>query len=461
MFRTTLLPLALLILAAAPLSSDSPGSLSSDSVSSMATEGPTPPADSLTLAEAQAEARRNSPLLRSLQAAADGAQWKLLEEASPYIPHLSVDGQQIFEQRYVYLGIDFSGEDITFPSAFPSSILNLNAEETLFDGFSAWQRFRGASHDSDAANLELNAASFRLNEDVALAFYRALASKLLVGVADQNIQTLQEHLTNVTNSAESGMATQFDVLRVQSKLVEANAEKLLEDDDVVIAHGKLLETMGMKGDDPRELQGELPEPDASVVSSIDLSPSARADLQAEATLVDSAKDRAGAAWSDWLPRVSIYGQESYYKINSFDPLIIPSDGYQNAYNVGLNMNWDIFDGGQTLAKAKEAGAKVDEAQSSYSNDLLKATQDIDDWKRRYLYNAALYTARQQSLQQNEEAVRLANLGLQAGTRSHSESLDAESDLFGARAGVVQAQIDALEAIINLELSLGHAISAQP
>jgi outer membrane protein TolC len=54
-------------------------------------------------------------------------------------------------------------------------------------------------------------------------------------------------------------------------------------------------------------------------------------------------------------------------------------------------------------------------------------------------------------------VRLATLGLKAGTRTHTEVLDAELELFRARAGVIKAQADAMEAFINLELSLGEPL----
>jgi outer membrane protein TolC len=54
----------------------------------------------------------------------------------------------------------------------------------------------------------------------------------------------------------------------------------------------------------------------------------------------------------------------------------------------------------------------------------------------------------------QESVRLATLGQKAGTRTTTEVLDAELDSFRSSAGVVSAQMDAAEALINLELALG-------
>jgi outer membrane protein TolC len=54
-------------------------------------------------------------------------------------------------------------------------------------------------------------------------------------------------------------------------------------------------------------------------------------------------------------------------------------------------------------------------------------------------------------------VRLAKEEERAGTRTSTETLDAELDLFRAKAGVVNALVNAAEAKIRLELALGREI----
>ena len=58
---------------------------------------------------------------------------------------------------------------------------------------------------------------------------------------------------------------------------------------------------------------------------------------------------------------------------------------------------------------------------------------------------------------SKESVRLAKEGRRVGTRSNTDLLDAESDLYKSEAGAISAQIGAMEALINLELSVGHKI----
>lgn len=418
----------------------------------MALESP-----ALSLAQAQVETRQYSPELRRWQAASEGASWKRLEAVSAYVPRLSVGANQILDQQYLYLKVKFGGAAMNFPEAFPSSTLDLNVSETLFDGLGAWHRYQAADLARDAARLELEDAAFHVLALVRLRYYQALAAVQLARVADQNIATLQDHLQRVQAAQDSGLATRFEVLRVQSKLDESKAEKLLEDDNAVLARGLLQQAMGISSQDSRELSGELPIPEASRLAGKDLSHPVRADLQAQSLRADAASQMKSASGAFWFPRLSVFGQQEYYHYDSYDPAIVASDGYQRAYTVGLNLNWDLFDGGLSLARQKQAGAALEEAQQALKARQLKTPQELDQWRRRYLYNSELYKARLRTLEESQESVRLAELGLKAGTLNHSESLDAESDLFRARAGLVRAQMDAAEATINLELALGKSL----
>jgi outer membrane protein TolC len=411
----------------------------------------------LSLEQAQVEAAQNSPDLLRLKAANDVSAWKKLEMSSGYLPHLSMQASQVLDEKYLYLGVKFGGEAINFPEAFPSSTIGLNLTETIFDGLGTWHAAKAASLEHDASELELEDASFRLSAQVRLRYFQALAAAQLANVANQNILTLQEHLDNVQTSENSGSATQFEVLRVQSKLEEAKAEKVLEDDNVVLAKAALFQAMGKSQPDARELEGDLPVPVAALVTGADLERRSRADLAALALRAKAAREKDSASDAFWFPSVSAFGGDEYYKYDSYDPAIIPSDGYQQNYTVGLNLSWNLFDGGFSVARQKEAEKMAVEAEQALKAQELKTPLELEQWRRRYLYNVMLYQARLRSQEESEESVRLAQLGLKAGTLTHTESLDAETDLFRARAGVVRAQMDAIEAMINLELALGRSL----
>ena len=110
-----------------------------------------------------------------------------------------------------------------------------------------------------------------------------------------------------------------------------------------------------------------------------------------------------------------------------------------------------------MARQAEAGNRAEEAAQASRALLLKASLEFETWKRRFVTNAEVNRARLRTEEKSQESVRLATLGLKAGTNTNSEVLDAELDLFRSRAGIVRAQMDAAEALINLELAVGKKL----
>jgi outer membrane protein TolC len=82
---------------------------------------------------------------------------------------------------------------------------------------------------------------------------------------------------------------------------------------------------------------------------------------------------------------------------------------------------------------------------------------LEEAKRRFNYDVINFKAKLSSIRKAEEAVRLARGGLKAGIRTNTEVLDAVVDLNRARAAALKSQIDAIEALGLLELSVGHTL----
>ncbi len=72
-------------------------------------------------------------------------------------------------------------------------------------------------------------------------------------------------------------------------------------------------------------------------------------------------------------------------------------------------------------------------------------------------SVVLYQAKLTDVDKAKESARLATLGFKAGTRTTTDVLDAELEQFRAEAGLVQAQLNALEALNNLEMAIGKGI----
>lgn len=456
----------LLVLAASPV-------LAQDTAASTLT---------LNLDQAQQEAFENSPVYRVAQDSEKEAGWQQMEAISRgFLPHVSVDGQHFLNDElfgsssFNYTAIDvafpFPGggnpSPINFPGIYPNTTLTLSASYDLFDGFSNVHHLDAANNSHEAKKILSNYALLQLQETVRLKYYTALGAKILSDMADQNVKTLQDHLKIVQDQLDNGQATKYDVLRVDVQLSEAKSDQISAHDNVVLAREALTQSMGLKNDD-RPLAGDLPVLDSDALLEQVASADYKDSPQLKASQLQSlaAADQSAASGASlWVPRVSLFGQYQWYnspaylydsnaKANYFSY----GGNFSNDYFVGIAATWSILDGGESVAKANEADEQAKQAKDSYASVQLQTPYEFDQWKRRLVSSMALYKAKLTDVDEAKESARLATVGFKAGTRTTTDVLDAELEEYRASAGVVQAQLDALEALINLELVTGKRLT---
>jgi outer membrane protein TolC len=336
--------------------------------------------------------------------------------------------------------------------------LSFDAKLDIFDGFRNVFQYQAGSLGRQAEEQEAQWTEFKLNQDIRTKFYEAIAAQKLASVADQNLRTLDDHMKKIKIRRSGGVATRYDVLRVEVQLDEAQSDKVSSDDNVVVTREALAELMGLERDD-RNLSGELPIPNVNVLKNLDVNNSyqylsSRSDIVGLAKKVDAADRMQAGASAYWVPQFSVGYDYTYYNTND-DTLAWGSFGSANY--LGVFMTWNIFDGAASIAKHKEAAEETRQAEMGLRSAQLKFKTDFDYWRRQYLYNTKLYEARVADVDKSQEAVRLADEGYRAGTRTTSEVLDAELDLFRARAGAVKAQMTAIESQINLESAIGRKL----
>jgi outer membrane protein TolC len=413
----------------------------------------------LQLSAAITEALQNSPDLQRARAAHSEAEWKRFEAlGAGFLPKVSASAHHYFDEKYSYTDVNFGGTVMTFPGFYPTNEASLTLSIPLFDGLASKRTLEAASLNEEAAGAELHYAEFQLSENIRLAFFKALAASQLQSVADQNVKTLEDHLKQVETRRLGGVATKYDSLRVQVQLNEARADAVDAVDNVETARHALTVLLGLESDS-RPLVGELPVPDIKRVKDLKFidQPKERTDIQALNARAQAA-ERARAASSSWyVPSLSLGGEYTFYDAQTFSKSVSDTGNYKNAYNVGIFLRWNLFDGGVSLAKQQEAVYRQIQLEKTAQSAKLQVPHDFEYWKRRYLSNTDHYISKKFDITRSEESVRLAKEEERAGSRTSTETLDAELDLFRAKAGVINSLVNVNEAQIRLELTLGREI----
>jgi len=417
---------------------------------------------SLTLDDAQNQALQQSPDYQKAHALESEMSWHQYQSiAEGFLPQVSITGQHFFTENYSYLNVEFgSPTPLQFPEIYPQTSLNLDAKMDIFDGFKNLHQVDASDRSHQAAQILLDWSSFQIQEQVRLKYFQALAAKILLDMANENVKTLEDHLRIVQDRLQNGEATKYDLLRVDVQLSTAKSNQIEASDNVVLTRESLAQVMGLKQDD-RPLSGDLPvintDKIVSQLTAVDFNE--RPDVKARIMQAESAEDESAAEGSFWVPKVSLIGEYQFYNVPDYLTTgLSNNDDFRTDYFFGAAATWDIFDGGISLAKAKEAEAKSNQAQDDVKAAQIQAPYDFDLWKRKLISSGAVYQAKLTDVDEAAESVRLATLGFQAGANTTTDVLDAELDKFTASAGLVQAQVGMLEAVINLELAIGKRLN---
>jgi outer membrane protein TolC len=412
-------------------------------------------AQALTLNQALEESQKSSLQVQKAESSYEEAKWRKLGAYSGFLPTLSLSANYLTSKKYMLVDIDFGGNTTSIPQIIPSAIYTLKASYPLFDGFASTNRFKSESSLEESALDEYHWTKFTVERQTILQFYRSLSSQILKDVAEQNLKALQDHLKDIQAFKRAGVSTNYDVLRVETQVSEAQSELLNSADNMELSKYKLGEALGKEIED-RPLDGKLPVPSEDMIRA--LKPDAienRLDLKALREKSEASRLNYQSTNKYWAPRISLVGE--YNRYNNLTDSFNDNDAFRDAYWTGVNLSWTLFDGLAATSRSGQSEQQALQMEKNLSIARIKAKQDFEFWRRKFIYFCTVYKARSNDIERSQEAVRLAKVGRHAGVRTSTELLDAESDLFRSRAGLVTAQMGAVEALINLELVSGQKL----
>lgn len=409
--------------------------------------------ESLSLQKAQDDALINSPKIQKMKASLDKAHWNHIGHLAHFLPSVSLSAMRLIDFKYQYFDVNLGGGNSAFPAIVPSTAATLNAYWTIFDGFRNIKEFQSSKHLENSAENEYAWAQFQLNQEVKLKFYQALASKMISEVSSQNVKTLEDHLQKTKTLKHGGVSTEYDILRVEVQLSEAKTDEMGAQDNVVHTFRALHEALGVEKDE-RLLIGELPIPNSKLVETLEFSElQERQDILSLQEKEEASLLASTAQSRFWIPSVGLNYQYIYY--NNRDNSFFNQDPYRNAWQFGFVLTWNIFDGMSSISKSHMAQADSVQAQKNTQLAKIHAPVEFDQLKKRYLTYSNIYKAKVLNVSKAQESVRLVTQSYKLGARTNSEVLDAELDLFKARAGVVSSQLSAEESLIQLENVVGR------
>ena len=131
-----------------------------------------------------------------------------------------------------------------------------------------------------------------------------------------------------------------------------------------------------------------------------------------------------------------------------------SPGNARDYRAGLEVQFPIYQGGAISSRTREATANLERARQELLNARAQAKPDARQAWLGLQSGAALYASLRQAQVSGETQVRSTTRGLEVGTRTRVDVLNAEQQLYATRKDLAAARYQALMAGLQLKAAAG-------
>ncbi len=312
----------------------------------------------------------------------------------------------------------------------------------------------------DIARLSENNAFLQLDATIDAtvflireAYYNVLVTRSLIDVREATVKLLEEELANQERRLNAGTVTRFNVLRAEVELANAKPPLIRARNLQRIALINLARLLAI------DYSPEATNPPFRVVGNLDYQPSSfkledilgqAARRRPEIRLADQqiaiarrqlVIDRSGS-----LPRVSAFGGYDFISDRSKNNF----DAANQGWRVGVQGQWDIFDGFRTAGKLEQTRAEITAAEL----DSEQTRRDVDAEVRQayfaWVEARELILSQRKNVEQATEALRLANSRFDVGAATQLDVLQANVALTDARTNELEARFDYNLAIARLE-----------
>ncbi len=385
---------------------------------------------SLTLREAIDQALGRSPQtaeasadVRAADAAAGMARTALLprlsatEDISRGDDPVYVFGSRLRQQEFTQS--DFSLNSLNRPAPINNFATRLSGQWMLFDWFATEKRIRGARLAAAGANSMTGAASQRVVLQVVQGYQAVLYAQRQADLARSEQETAEALLRDAQSRVKAGTAIESDLLAAQVNLAERQQDRIAAEGGVDDAWAALEAAMGggfavRPALTPMQAKSF---PDGDLDQDIQAALRARPDLKALQQQSASQQQAVKAARSDFLPRVSAYGDWE------MDRQTFAGSGGDN-WVAGAQLNLDLLPLGKR--------ARLEEAQAA--DRKLAAQEQAVELEIRLAVNRAftghqtaerMVVTAQASMEQSAEGLRILRNRYDAGLATMTDLLRAE------------------------------------
>ena len=316
-----------------------------------------------------------------------------------------------------------------------------------------------------SANLSFNRVQLDVLFETSRRYYRLLNAIGQRGAAQVNFDNADTVRKAVEARLAVGLATLPDALEARAAAAQADFSLQAAIGDVDVARGDLLSLLGASALGKLQVQSlaELTLPshfDVNADTEVKRALAQRPELGEQVAALDAAHAEIRAAHSAFLPQLQFQGQGG--EVRAYGRQDLLSDVYAGPleeWNVSLNLQWTLFDGGRRtseLARAhadeQQAQANIDETRDEVEQQVFAAFVNLRTAFSQRDAAAALLSASQTSYNASLKSYQL-------GLRNTVDVVTAQRTLAQALSNDVAARTGLLTQLANLAYRTGDLLQS--
>ncbi len=400
----------------------------------------------LGLEQAVAIALANQPTIQNRVSAYLAAQQRVAQALSPLLPQVSGLWTAFQQKSVSTVTIATTGQNITLNTINLQTQATVTASQLLFDFGKNW-----AATDAAKANSEFARESVELQRDlIALAvkqsYYNLLLANRLVVVNAQALDRADLNLRSAKGFFEVGTRPRFDVTRAEVDVANARVSLIRAQNAVSLARIALNTGMGIAVNaqtrvvDILAYEPFMVDRDSLVAEAL----RRRAEYRQAKYQVDAAEATLRQNFRNFFPDVIASGTYGAARADM-----------NEIYSYGVQLSWSIFDGGNKVARYKEAKALLDSTKANVRDTELTIWQQVEQAYVNLISAEEQIGAAQKAVESAQENFRLSQGRFDAGVGTIIELTDAQLALTQAQSTQAVALTDYRLSIAQLERNLGR------
>jgi outer membrane protein len=389
--------------------------------------------DQLTLEQTVLAGLKANPSVESARQVVEQAQMNVKAARGSFMPSFTVQSSY---SKYALYG------DVLTPDNLDRNIFTnqLAISQPLFAGYSILNNYLKAKIQVDADNARLDQARLDLIFHIQQDFLQLLKSREDLKTVNNEIKRVESQMEASNVFYKAGLAPYNDVLKSEVELSKAQTDKIKIMNIIKNLLTQLNTYRSAPFDEDVEYVGDLQDFSFTVNydenSAITAALSKRPDLLIGKKSIALAEKDAKDTFSRYYPRITldytIGRQKSEYEN------YVLSKTTQDTDTVGVNLRWNIFDGGTTTYSYRANLKHIAALKGSLENQIAEAKATIV-----------------KAFTNIEDARKLIELSLST-KKSALENYNMAAARYRTRIGTINDMFDAQSSLTRSESDISNA-----